>query len=108
MDTAESFGILLRKWGHSVRVAYDGPAALAIADEFLPQVVLLDIGLPTMSGFELAEQIRRRPGLEGVVLVAQTGFGRQEDRATAEQAGFDYYFLKPVDLVGLKSFLDSI
>jgi CheY-like chemotaxis protein len=107
-DTAESFCILLRKWGHEVRFALDGENALTTADEFLPEVVLLDIGLPAMSGFEVAQRLRQRPRLEGTVLVAQTGFGRHQDRERAEQVGFDAYFLKPVDLVVLERFLATL
>jgi CheY-like chemotaxis protein len=107
-DTADTFFVLLRSWGHEVRVAGDGISALASAVEFLPDVVLLDIGLPEMSGYDVAREIRRRPSLKDLVLVAITGFGQTADRTRAEQAGFDYHLLKPVDPNLLRSLLAAL
>jgi CheY-like chemotaxis protein len=107
-DTVETFAVLLREWGHETRVAYDGIAALASAAEFLPDIVLLDIGLPAMNGYDVAREIRRRPGLQDTVLVALTGFGLTADRTRAEQAGFDYHLLKPVDLDLLRKLLGAL
>jgi signal transduction histidine kinase/DNA-binding response OmpR family regulator len=94
-DSAESLAVLLRADGHEVRTALDGPAALAISEEFLPEVVVLDIGLPLMDGYEVARRLRARPGLERVDLVALTGYGQPEDRQRGKEAGFDHYLVKP-------------
>jgi CheY-like chemotaxis protein len=91
----------LRIEGHEVETAFDGPAALAAATRFRPDLALLDVGLPVMDGYELARRLRERdPGLR---LFAVTGYGQPEDRARVAQAGFDAHFVKPVDLVALKS-----
>ena len=104
-DTANSLAELLSLLGHQVRTVYDGHAALRSAQEFQPDVILLDLGLPGMDGFEVARQIRHDPALEGVMLVALTGYGQNEDRQQAEQAGFDRLFTKPVDMNALQAFL---
>ena len=80
MDAAESLAMLLaRLYGQEVRVAHDGPAALAVAEEFRPEVVLLDIGMPGMDGYEVARRLRGRPEFEGTLLVALTGWGQEAD-----------------------------
>jgi PAS domain S-box-containing protein len=97
-DAAESLAVLLRLDGHEVRTAGNGAQALAVAKEFRPQAVLLDIGLPGgMSGFDVARHLRREPGLEQVLLVAVTGYGTSEDVARAREAEFDHYVTKPAD-----------
>ncbi|PYM44914.1 MAG: hypothetical protein DME16_19205 [Candidatus Rokuibacteriota bacterium] len=95
VDGAETLAILLRVAGHDVQVAHDGPSTLKIAAAFLPEVVFLDVGMPGMDGFETARQLRQRVELAKVVLVALTGYGREEDRARATQAGFDHFLVKP-------------
>jgi CheY-like chemotaxis protein len=96
-DFAEMTARLLRrKGGHEVQVVYDGPAALEAAQTFQPEVALLDIGLPGMDGYRLARQLRQQPGLEGVLLVALTGYGQEEDRRRALAFGFDEHLTKPV------------
>ena len=92
-DAAEGFAAHLRRHGHEVRIAADGEQALAIARDFDPQVALVDIGLPGMSGYEVAHRLRATPAL----LIALTGRGREQDRALAEQAGFHHHFVKPAD-----------
>src|SRR5262245_47530464 len=88
-DTGESLGVLLRLWGHEVRTAADGPAALDAAREFRPDVVLLDVGLPGMSGWEVAPLLRGQAGDHLPLLIAVTGYGREQDRARSVRAGFD-------------------
>lgn len=96
-DTAESLTMLLELLGHRVRAAHDGVAALDAARANVPDVMLVDIGLPGMDGYEVARRVRRDPHLKQVVLVALTGYGREEDRQQAMEAGFDYHLVKPVN-----------
>jgi PAS domain S-box-containing protein len=98
LDSAESLATLLQFSGHEVRVAHDGPGALAAAKQFLPDVVLLDIGMPGMSGYQVARRLREEPALRHMTLVAQTGWGQEEDRRRAKDAGFDHHLVKPVVL----------
>jgi signal transduction histidine kinase/ActR/RegA family two-component response regulator len=95
-DTAESLTMLLELLGHRVRAVYDGVAALDAARTSPPDVMLVDIGLPGMDGYELARRVRRDSDLHGVILVALTGYGREEDKQQAMAAGFDYHLVKPV------------
>jgi len=97
-DMVNMLGALLRRVGHEVFVACDGPSALAAATQKKPEVIVLDIGLPGMDGYELAGELKKQPGLEHVCLVAMTGRGEEEDVRRAEQAGFHYHLLKPVRL----------
>ena len=106
-DAAESMALLLQIWGHDVRTAHDGPAALAVAADYRPDVVLLDIGLPGMSGYEVAERLRELPGPERPVLVAVTGYGQQSDRRRTRDAGFDHHLVKPVEHAQLKEILTA-
>jgi CheY-like chemotaxis protein len=95
LDSADTMAELVRIWGHDVRTAHDGPSALVCAREFRPQVILLDVGLPGMDGYELARRLRA-DGLAGELLVSVTGYGQEEDRRLAEEAGFDHHLTKPV------------
>ena len=95
LDSADTMAELVRIWGHDVRTAHDGPSALACAQEFRPQVILLDVGLPGMDGYELARRLRAA-GLAGELLVSVTGYGQEEDRRLAQEAGFDHHLTKPV------------
>jgi two-component system CheB/CheR fusion protein len=97
--------ILLRAWGHEVALASDGATALAAAAEHQPDIVLLDIGLPGMDGYQVAQQLRKMPGMEKAMLIAITGYGQEQDRRLSEQAGFDHHLVKPVDLDTLQSLL---
>jgi CheY-like chemotaxis protein len=106
-DGAESLAVLLRSIGHEVRTAFDGPEALAAGEEFLPEVVLLDIGLPRMDGYEVARRMRAIPGLERVHLIALTGYGQQKDRQRGDEAGFDHYLVKPARLEVLLELISS-
>jgi DNA-binding response OmpR family regulator len=95
-DAADSLATLLGVMGYDVRIAYDGPEAIQAADEFEPAVALLDIGLPKLSGYDIARHVRARRGGD-VLLVAITGWGQEEDRRKAREAGFDHHFTKPAD-----------
>jgi PAS domain S-box-containing protein len=107
-DAAESLARLIRQWGHQVKVALTGPAALAEFAALRPHVVLLDIGLPGTSGYDVARQMREVPGLEDAMLVALTGFGQEEDRRRAEAAGFDLHWVKPAQAEELQSLLSEV
>jgi len=96
-DQAESLGMLLEIFGHQVRIAYDGAQALEIAETFKPQMVLLDIGLPGMSGYDVARRLRELPATRNAVFIALTGYGQREDRDLAAAAGFQHHFIKPAD-----------
>ena len=95
-DAADSLATLLGVMGYEVRIAYDGPEAIQAADEFEPAVALLDIGLPKLSGYDIARHVRARRG-DDVLLVAITGWGQEDDRRKAREAGFDHHFTKPAD-----------
>lgn len=107
-DAAESLALLLRLKGHQVRVAHNGLSALDIVSNYRPQIVLLDIGMPGMDGYEVARRIRKQPGLESVVLAALTGWGQQEDRRRSADAGFDHHLVKPVDPNDLMTLLAGL
>lgn len=96
LDSADTMAELVRIWGYEVRTAHDGPGALDCARSFRPHVVLLDVGLPDMDGYELARRLRAE-GLAGNLLVSVTGYGHEEDRRKAAEAGFDHHLIKPVD-----------
>ena len=104
-DSARSMAMFQRRRGHETRTAFTGPDGVAAAAEFTPEVVLLDIGLPGMDGLEVARHLRSMPAMEGAFLVAMSGYGRDEDRAAANQAGVDQYMVKPVDLDLLREWL---
>lgn len=109
VDSAESLAVLLQMAGHEVRVAHDGPSALTLAREYRPEIVLLDIGLPAgMDGYEVAQRMRPAAGAAGVVLVALTGYGQDEDRRRSAQAGFDHHLVKPVDVADLTRLMGSL
>jgi PAS domain S-box-containing protein len=104
-DAAESLGRLLRHLGHDVRVTFDGQEALAQAAAYRPAVVLMDIGLPGLDGYEVARAMRAQPGLDAVKLVALTGYSSAEARRQSRQAGFNAHLIKPVDLDELQAVL---
>jgi two-component system CheB/CheR fusion protein len=104
-DAARSLAILLRLDGHDVRVAADGPQALAAAAEHPPEVVLCDLGLPGMDGYAVATALRGNPATARVRLVALTGYGQEADRRRSAAAGFDLHLTKPVDPAALQQLL---
>jgi PAS domain S-box-containing protein len=107
-DAAESLGMLLEMIGNEVRLAHDGLEAVTAAAEFRPDVVLLDLGLPKLNGYEAARAIREGTGGDGVLLVALTGWGQEEDRRRSRAAGFDHHLTKPVDFEALRKLLASV
>jgi PAS domain S-box-containing protein len=104
-DAADSLVLMLRIAGHETATAYDGLEAVQAAATFRPDVVLLDIGLPKMNGFEAARHIRQQPWGKGMALLALTGWGQEEDKRRALEAGFDYHLTKPVDPIALEKLL---
>src|SRR5688572_17363940 len=90
-DGADGFAMLMELSGHEVRIAYSGKQALALAEEFRPQLAMMDIGMPEMNGYDVARNIRAQPWGRDMVLVAITGWGQDEDRRAAEAAGFDHH-----------------
>jgi CheY-like chemotaxis protein len=96
-DSVEMLATLLRVQGHEVHTAHDGLEAVGAALAFQPEVVLMDLSLPTLSGYEAARRIREQMGAGGVILVALTGWGRDEDRRRTTEAGFDYHMTKPLE-----------
>ncbi|WP_227496723.1 hybrid sensor histidine kinase/response regulator [Massilia litorea] len=108
VDAAATLASLLGMYGHDVRVAHDGPAALEIAAQFRPDVAFLDIGMPGMSGHEVARALRAMPELHGSTLVAVSGWGAQDDLLRSKQAGFDQHFTKPVAPARVSEFLSSL
>jgi signal transduction histidine kinase len=107
-DGASSLSRVLSFAGHTVRTAHDGIHALAIAREFCPEIVLLDIGLPGMDGYEVAKNLRRMPALSRSVLVAVTGWGSAGDRRQTQEAGFDHHLTKPVEMGQLDALLKGV
>jgi CheY-like chemotaxis protein len=97
----------LERFGFLVEVAFDGPTGLATAESFMPEIGVLDIGLPGMDGYELARRLRSEPAHAKMRLVAVTGYGQAKDVEEARCAGFDVHLVKPVDLRGLESVLRS-
>jgi PAS domain S-box-containing protein len=107
-DAATALELLLEEAGHSVRTAHTGPDGLAAALEFLPDVILLDIGLPKLDGYEVAKRIRQEAALHNVVLVAMTGYGREKERQRSQEAGIDHHLVKPVDYGTLEQILAAV
>lgn len=106
-DAVETLAELLEVWGHNVWTAADGPSGLQAAAEHNPEVILLDIGLPVIDGYEVARRLRAMPGLDSTWLIALTGYGQPEDRQRALAAGFDYHLTKPLDPAVLQQLLLS-
>jgi CheY-like chemotaxis protein len=105
LDSATTLALLLRMAGHEVHLAHDGIAALEAVRGWRPQIAILDIGLPGLDGYELARRLRQEYALRDALLVALTGYGQDEDRRRAWQAGFNAHLIKPVDLHQLRALL---
>jgi CheY-like chemotaxis protein len=104
-DAAESLALLLRLEGHEASVAYDGAAAIALAEADPPDLAFLDLGMPKMDGYELARLFRTNEKLRRVLLIALTGWGQPEDRQRTRDAGFDFHVVKPVEPETLRKLL---
>ena len=107
-DSADSLSTMLRLLGHEVAVAYEGLEAVEAAPAFRPDVALLDLGMPRLNGYDTARRIRQQRGCEGMVLVALTGWGQEEDKRRSREAGFDAHLIKPVDLAALGELLKGV
>ncbi len=107
-DSANSLSLMLRLTGNEVRTAHDGLAAVDAAAAFQPDVVLLDIGLPKLNGYDAARRIRSLAGGQAVFLIALTGWGQDEDRRRSTEAGFNLHLVKPVDLAALQNLLAGL
>lgn len=105
VDAADTLGELLRAWGYEVTVAHDGPAALAALQDTLPDIALLDIGMPAMDGYELAAHLRFQPGCAELPIVAITGSGGPEDVRRSRAKGFAAHLVKPVSAASLLTLL---
>jgi PAS domain S-box-containing protein len=108
VDSAESLALLLEMGGHEVRTAYYGPSAIEVGKAFQPQVVLLDIGLPGLDGYQVARLFREELGLRQAVLIALTGYGQAEDRQKSVDAGIDHHLTKPVAYEALRTLIQSL
>lgn len=106
-DAAESLSRLLRLTGHETRAVFDGPSALEAVGGFQPHLVLLDLGLPEMDGYEVARRIREIPEMAGARLIAVSGYGETEHRQRSAEAGFDQHLTKPVNLDALLSMIGN-
>jgi PAS domain S-box-containing protein len=106
-DGADSLAMFLQIGGHEVKTAYDGEEAIATAEAFKPEVVLLDIGMPKLNGYEACRRIRQSDWGRDMVLIAQTGWGQDEDKRRTREAGFDQHLIKPVDPVALMRIVEQ-
>jgi CheY-like chemotaxis protein len=100
--------MLLEGFGYEVRVTHNGAAALLAMEKFVPHAALIDIGLPGMDGYELARRLRKIPHLNGINLIAQTGWGRKQDRERSRRAGFAHHLTKPLDFELLIKILSEL
>jgi CheY-like chemotaxis protein len=107
-DAVDLLSEFLESLGHVTRIAYDGPSGLRLAEEFQPDLALLDIGLPVMDGYELARRLRVMPRVSQVQLIAVTGYGQEADRIRSREAGFDAHLVKPVQLAQLEALLEGL
>lgn len=106
-DTTETAALLFGAWDHEIRVAHTGPEALQVASDFEPEVILLDIGLPEIDGYEVARRLRQDPRFKGTLMIAVSGYGSTTDQQLSREAGFDEHLTKPVDLERLNRLLSE-
>lgn len=107
-DAALSLAMMLSIMGHETRTAYDGESAVATAESFLPDVVLLDIGLPKLNGYEVAQRIRENAWGASMFLIAVTGWGQEEDRQRSSEVGLNVHMVKPVEPAALERLLAEL
>ena len=107
-DAAESLALLLSLSGHDTRTAHDGEAAIQVAAGFRPDIVFLDIGMPTIDGHETARRMRAEPWGQSLVIVALTGWGQTEDRRRSKDAGFNHHLVKPADPAMVSKLIASL
>ena len=107
-DSADSLAALLRSLGHEVHVAYDGENAFRLAQSLLPEVVLLDLGMPALNGLDVCRRIRAEPWGRAMRVIAQTGWGQAEDRRRTRGAGFNHHVVKPIDVAALDALIRSL
>jgi two-component system CheB/CheR fusion protein len=108
VDGATTLAEALRRRGHEVRVVHDGASALREVERCVPDLVLLDLGLPDLDGFEVASRLRRLPALRDTKLVAVSGYGQEHHQRRSSEAGFDRHLIKPIDLAQLEAALESL
>ncbi len=107
-DSAMSMAMMLSIMGHETRTAHDGDSAVSTAESFLPEVVLLDIGLPKLNGYEVAQRIRESAWGQSMFLIAVTGWGQQEDRERSSEVGLNVHMVKPVEPAALERLLSEL
>jgi CheY-like chemotaxis protein len=107
-DAALSLAMMLSIMGHETRTAHDGESAVETAESFLPEVVLLDIGLPKLNGYEVAQRIRQHPWGASMFLIAVTGWGQDEDRQRSSEVGLNVHMVKPVEAAALERLLAGL
>jgi DNA-binding response OmpR family regulator len=106
-DAADSLRMLLESAGHEARAVYDGVNALALAESFRPEVILLDLGMPSMDGYQVVRELRKRADVPRPTIAALTGWGQDSDQKKTREAGFDRHFTKPVAADELLGFLEA-
>jgi len=107
-DSALSLAMMLSIMGHETRTAHDGESAVATAESFLPEVILLDIGLPKLNGYEVAQRIRGNAWGQSMFLIAVTGWGQDEDRQRSSEVGLNVHMVKPVEPAALERLLSEL
>lgn len=107
VDAADSLGMLLRLQGHDVKIAHSGPEALEAVRESEPQLILLDLGMPGMDGYEVARRVRSEHGSSNIVIAALTGWGQEQDRQRSKAAGFQHHLTKPIELSALEALFET-
>ena len=107
-DSALSLAMMLSIMGHDTRTAHDGESAVATAESFLPEVILLDIGLPKLNGYEVAQRIREQEWGKSMFLIAVTGWGQEEDRQRSSEVGLNVHMVKPVEPAALERLLAEL
>jgi PAS domain S-box-containing protein len=107
-DSADTITALLLAWGHEARTLYDAESVISVVEDFQPDVVVLDIGLPKINGYDLARQLRQSGNPRHIVLVAFTGYGQDDDRRRVREAGFDHHLLKPLEPEALARIIDAV